>query len=121
MVRSFGSQSTGIIRNPLIDRTEHDLTQDVQRFHEVQKLGDAIDLDMLVKGAKIGRDPTRVGSLDGITDAERQILLEEIEARKRKSPVLRFPSMSALCEEFVLRIKLTMFKRLAAIGYQRQF
>ncbi|KAK2790108.1 hypothetical protein FQN53_000348 [Emmonsiellopsis sp. PD_33] len=85
MVRPFGSQGTGIIRNPLIDRTEHDLTQDVQRFHEAQQLGDAIDLDMLVKGAKIGRDPTRIGSLDGITAAERQILLEEVEARKRKS------------------------------------
>ncbi|KAJ0423941.1 major facilitator superfamily domain-containing protein [Aspergillus carlsbadensis] len=62
--------------NPLTERTASELEQDVRDFHERQELGKVVDVQLLVKGALIARDPIYIQICD-LTEPERRALESE--------------------------------------------
>jgi hypothetical protein len=50
--------------NPLRERTNGELRDDVHRFHGDHKLEDVVDVKLLINGALIARDPSNVETCD---------------------------------------------------------
>ncbi|KAL3494904.1 major facilitator superfamily domain-containing protein [Aspergillus germanicus] len=71
-----GTKSERRNPNPLTERTASELEQDVRDFHERQKLSKVVDVELLVKGALIARDPIYIRICD-LTEPEKNALESE--------------------------------------------
>ncbi|OJJ29783.1 hypothetical protein ASPWEDRAFT_177523 [Aspergillus wentii DTO 134E9] len=78
MQKPLHSHQTRRNRNPLKDRTPEELEDDVRNFHQRLELGDVLDLDLLLRAARIARDPT--DHVPGITPAEEKTIRSESES-----------------------------------------
>ena len=53
-----------------------ELERDVRGFHDRVELEDVVDVDLLIRGARIAQNPTNL-AIPGLTKAEKKALLAE--------------------------------------------
>ncbi|UDD58873.1 hypothetical protein AFCA_006295 [Aspergillus flavus] len=66
-------------RNPLLLRTPEELEDDVHKFYDRNNLKDVVDLELLVKGARIAQEPDNLYTLS-LTPAEFKAIKDEKES-----------------------------------------
>ncbi|KAB8275623.1 hypothetical protein BDV30DRAFT_225046 [Aspergillus minisclerotigenes] len=66
-------------RNPLLLRTPEELEDDVHKFYDRNHLKDVVDLELLVKGARIAQEPDNLYTLS-LTPAEFKAIKDEKES-----------------------------------------
>ncbi|OGM51380.1 MFS transporter [Aspergillus bombycis] len=66
-------------RNPLLLRTPDELEEDVRKFYDRNHLQDVIDVELLVKGARIAQEPDNLYTLE-LTPAEFKAIKDEKES-----------------------------------------
>ncbi|KAE8360789.1 hypothetical protein BDV27DRAFT_167456 [Aspergillus caelatus] len=66
-------------RNPLLLRTPDELEDDVRKFYDRNHLQDVIDVELLIKGARIAQEPDNLYTLD-LTPAEFKAIKDEKES-----------------------------------------
>ncbi|RMJ22398.1 Sugar and other transporter [Aspergillus sp. HF37] len=102
--RHSGAYKGRRIKNPLTSRTPDELDKDVQKFYERQQLDTAVDLDTLVKGARIARDPWNLSgrAVPGITAAERKAIEQEKDASFfQQSKQLKVTILTTACAAII--------------------
>ncbi|KAF7596889.1 hypothetical protein BBP40_011934 [Aspergillus hancockii] len=75
-LRHFSIPST-MPHNPLRLRTPDELEDDVRKFHKRVKLEDVVDVELLIKGARIAYDPGNYENVPGMTPAEKKAIHDE--------------------------------------------
>ncbi|RAL04457.1 MFS transporter [Aspergillus ibericus CBS 121593] len=63
-------------RNPLWSRMPDELERDVRGFHKRVQLEDVVDVDLLIRGARIAQNPTNL-AIPGLTKSEKKALVAE--------------------------------------------
>ncbi|KAE8136097.1 hypothetical protein BDV38DRAFT_272369 [Aspergillus pseudotamarii] len=66
-------------RNPLLLRTPDELEDDVRKFYDRNHLQDVIDVELLIRGARIAQEPDNLYTLD-LTAAEFKAIKDEKES-----------------------------------------
>ncbi|GAB1199412.1 hypothetical protein APSETT444_008760 [Aspergillus pseudonomiae] len=66
-------------RNPLVLRTPDELEEDVRKFYDRNNLQDVIDVELLIKGARIAQEPDNLYTLQ-LTTAEFKAIKDEKES-----------------------------------------
>lgn len=85
-------------------RTPDELDDDVKAFYERVGLGNTIDLDTLIRGARIARDPRNLSqpAVPGITSAEINAIKEESKSNFfQQTKQLKVTIMTTACAAII--------------------
>lgn len=74
------------IKNPLAGIPKAQLLQDVENFANQHDLQDVKDL--LIKGALVAQNPTRINSISELDEEDRKVIIEEVTHKWRQPKVL---------------------------------
>ena len=78
--------TTPRIKNPLVGIPKHQLIQDVEEFAAQHELQDIKDL--LIKGALVAQNPTRIDSISELDESDRTVIIEEVTHKWRQPRTL---------------------------------
>jgi len=65
------------VDNPLLYREPDDQDNDVRTFHKLHELADVVDVDLLIKAARLARDPDLFKASGDLSKIERKALEKE--------------------------------------------
>ncbi|KAF9892110.1 hypothetical protein FE257_002516 [Aspergillus nanangensis] len=115
-----GTEAIRHHRNPLRERTPEELEDDVTKFHHRNQLEDAVDVALLIKGARIAQDPRNL-SVCQLTSAEKKAIETE---RKlgffQQTKDLKVTILTTACAAIIQGWQQSSINASSAGGWQRE-